>query len=104
MLTIKGPLIDSADGITRRSFMKVGGLSLGGLSLPQLLQAEAKYQSPLRPKSVIMVFLPGGPWHILISSISRRRHHPTYAANFSHCNECPRDRVFRTIASDGTVS
>ena len=28
------------DGISRRGFLKVGGLSLGGASLPQILSAE----------------------------------------------------------------
>lgn len=64
MLTIKGPLYRFCDGITRRSFLKVGGLSLCGLSLPQLLRAEAKSSRQSRPKSVIMVFLPGGPSHL----------------------------------------
>ena len=29
------------DGLSRRNFLKVGALGLGGLALPQLLQAEA---------------------------------------------------------------
>jgi hypothetical protein len=43
MLTIAGRA-DSGycDGVTRRDFLKIGGLALGGLSLPQLLQAEAR--------------------------------------------------------------
>src|SRR5262245_20225901 len=46
-----------------RKFLKVGGLALGGLALPQLLRAEQ--QSGLRTshKSVIMIFLSGGPPH-----------------------------------------
>ena len=30
------------DGVSRRSLLKIGGLALGGLSLPQLLEAEAR--------------------------------------------------------------
>ncbi len=29
------------DGISRRSFLRIGGLGLGGLTLPQLLRKEA---------------------------------------------------------------
>jgi len=28
------------DGHSRRQFLKIGGLAMGGLSLPQILQAE----------------------------------------------------------------
>ncbi|MFT4550415.1 MAG: hypothetical protein ACI8XO_001639 [Verrucomicrobiales bacterium] len=54
------------DGVSRRGFLKVGGLGLGGLSLPQLLQAEANSKPAgegLGHKAVIMVFLAGGPPH-----------------------------------------
>lgn len=52
------------DGGTRRDFLKIGGLSLGGLSLPDLLRAEsAQGGGSSRHKAVIMVFLPGGPSH-----------------------------------------
>ena len=37
---------------------------MGGLSLPSLLRAEAASGSSGRHKSVIMVFLPGGPSHL----------------------------------------
>lgn len=50
------------DGVSRRSFLKIGGLGLGGVALPGLLNAEN--QSGQRSqKSVIMVFLAGGPPH-----------------------------------------
>ena len=49
------------DGITRRDFLRIGGLGLGGLSMAQLLHAESQTQSPSRDKSVIMIYLPGGP-------------------------------------------
>lgn len=63
MLTILGQSSRFCDGISRRNFLRIGALGLGGLSLPQLLRAEA--QSGLRPshKAVIMIFLPGGPSH-----------------------------------------
>lgn len=51
------------DGISRRNFLRIGGLGLGGLSLPQLLRAEAANNIGRSDKSVIMVFMPGGPPH-----------------------------------------
>ena len=45
--------------------LKVGGLGLLGLSLPKILQAEAKKKGPkARAKSVIFLFQFGGPSHI----------------------------------------
>ena len=52
------------DGVTRRDFLKIGSLALGGLSLPQLLQAEAQAGVSKSHKAVIMVFLAGGPPHL----------------------------------------
>jgi hypothetical protein len=64
MLTIRGKAQGGfCDGISRRDFLKIGGLALGGVSLPQLLAAEAKAQTGISHKAVIMVFLPGGPPH-----------------------------------------
>ncbi len=51
------------DGRSRRDFLKIGGLAMGGLSLPQLLKAESQQGSRTKHKAVIMVFLPGGPAH-----------------------------------------
>lgn len=51
------------DGITRRNFLKVGGFGLGGLSLAQLLALEAQAGIRHSTKSVIMVYLVGGPPH-----------------------------------------
>jgi len=48
---------------SRRTFLRVGSLALGGLALPQLLRAESQSASPRRHKSVIMIFLSGGPPH-----------------------------------------
>ena len=63
MLTILGNGQSLCDGISRRQFLTIGGLAMGGLSLPQLLQAEAKNGIGRSHKSVIMVFLTGGPPH-----------------------------------------
>src|SRR6266508_134858 len=66
MLTILAPpprRSGYCDGVTRRNFLKIGALGLGGLSLPQLLRAEAASGIRRSHKAVIMVFLPGGPSH-----------------------------------------
>lgn len=66
MLTIFGrgdkPL---CDGISRRSFLRIGALGLGGAAfgLPELLRAEAAAGKGSSHKSVIHVFLGGGPPH-----------------------------------------
>src|SRR5207244_1520883 len=50
----------------RREFLRVGGLALGGLSLPQLYGGTKLSESgkPLSDKSVIFLFLHGGPSQI----------------------------------------
>ena len=55
----------TCDGLTRRDMLRIGGLAMGGLSLPQLLRAEEETsrKTGAKPshKAVIMVFLAGGP-------------------------------------------
>jgi len=48
--------------LPRRSFLQIGSLALGGINLPQLLRAE-EAAGRTRHKSVIMIFLSGGPPH-----------------------------------------
>src|SRR3954470_5882410 len=54
------------DGISRRSFLRAGGLALGGLTLSDLLRLKAQgaVAAPRRGKSVIMICLGGGPSHV----------------------------------------
>jgi hypothetical protein len=51
------------DGLSRRDFLRIGGLGLGGLSLPQLLQAEQLSGIGRSHKAVIMIYLVGAPPH-----------------------------------------
>src|SRR5262249_24339358 len=61
MLTLHGPKRSGfCDGITRRNFLRIGGLAMGGLSLRQLLEAEARAGIKNSHKSVIIVYSPGG--------------------------------------------
>ncbi len=50
------------NGISRRNFIRVGALAPLGLSLPQLMAADAGSR-PTRAKSVILIFLGGGLSH-----------------------------------------
>ena len=66
MLTIYGRKQRFCDGVSRRSFMKIGGFSLGalgGLTLSDLLRAEAATEKGNSHKAVINIFLGGGPPH-----------------------------------------
>lgn len=49
--------------LSRRSFLKIGALGVGGLTLPQLLKAEASAGVGSSHKSVILIYLVGGPPH-----------------------------------------
>src|SRR5580700_4902327 len=62
-LTLPGELSRYCDGVSRRSFLKIGGLSVGGLSLAGLLKAEEQAGIRSSNKSVIMVYLAGGLSH-----------------------------------------
>ncbi len=64
MLEIRGGRHSYCDGLTRREFVKVGALGVGGLTLPGLLRARAADASlPARAKSVLLLWMGGGPSH-----------------------------------------
>src|ERR1051325_4100884 len=53
------------DGLSRRGFLKAGGLALGGLALSDFLRLKAAGAvAQGRGKSVIMICLGGGPSHL----------------------------------------
>jgi hypothetical protein len=57
----------ACDGATRRDFLKVGALGMGGLMLPDLLRARAQASAsghPTRNTSVVWLWLGGGPTHV----------------------------------------
>lgn len=66
MLTIYGNTNRFCDGVSRRDFLKIGGLAvsgaMGGLSMADMLRAEAG--GSLRKKSIINIYLSGGPSHL----------------------------------------
>src|SRR3954471_13615580 len=67
MLTVFGASRNrSCGGLSRREFLRVGALGLGGLSAADLLRlrAEGMVDPGARARSVIYVYLFGGPSHI----------------------------------------
>src|SRR5690606_32064132 len=74
MLVIPGDQgVATCDGLTRRELLRVGGSSLFGLSLAQLLAMRSSVASEAaggggpgwgKAKSVILIYLQGGPSHL----------------------------------------
>ena len=74
MISIPGKRGRTCDGWTRRELLRVGGAAMLGLSLPEFLSLEALASTPPatgagkdgfgNAKSVILIFLQGGPSHI----------------------------------------
>jgi hypothetical protein len=64
MLSVLGRGTKLCDGITRRELLRVGGLAFAGLTLADVLRLRAAAPGAGRGKSVIMIWLRGGPSHI----------------------------------------
>jgi uncharacterized protein (DUF1501 family) len=65
MLRIPGESARDCDGLTRRSFLQVGTLGLGGLALPDFFRLRAESATQGGPaRSVILIWLSGGPGHM----------------------------------------
>jgi len=66
LLTVNHPCpLRTCDGVSRRWFLRVGTLGLGGLTLTELLRRRvAAAAGPPRSKSAIMIHLSGGPSHL----------------------------------------
>src|SRR5213080_2576815 len=68
MLTIWGSKQGFCDGLSRRNFLKIGAFG-AGLTLADVLRLRSEAAAPAgratsRPKSAIMIYLPGGPSHM----------------------------------------
>jgi hypothetical protein len=64
MLTFLGPRRICRTGVSRRDVLRVGTLAVGGLTLADVLRQQAHAGSATRAKSVIMIWMRGGPSHI----------------------------------------
>lgn len=65
-ITLGRPRHRSCDGVTRRHALRLGSCGLiGGLTLPRLLELQARAAAPVaaKAKSCIFLFLEGGPPH-----------------------------------------
>ena len=64
MLTIHGSNTGSfCDGVSRRNFLQLGAMGIGGLTLADLLRVEAQAGIGSSQKAIINIHLPGGPSH-----------------------------------------
>ncbi len=65
MFSLGNQLARTCGGVDRRNFLRVGGLATFGLSLPQLLQAEATQPAVARKDvNCILLWMGGGPSNI----------------------------------------
>src|SRR6516162_5756140 len=64
MFILFGKPCRHCDGITRRHFLTAGALGLGGLTLADVLRAEAAAGKGTSGKAIINVHLDGGPPHL----------------------------------------
>ena len=64
MLTIHGSNTGSfCDAVSRRNFLQLGAMGIGGLTLADLLRVEAQAGIGASQKAIINIHLPGGPSH-----------------------------------------
>src|SRR5512139_3844000 len=53
------------DGVTRREFLRIGGLSALGLALGDAMRLTARAgDAPVKPPNCILIWLDGGPSHL----------------------------------------
>ena len=64
MFSIFGQQGRFCDGVSRRDMLQIGALGVGGLTLADVFRSEAAAGETKSPKSIINVFLGGGPSHI----------------------------------------
>lgn len=65
MLDLRTGSARDCSGVSRRAFLRVGGLAAFGLGLPQYLQARAEAPSTkAKAKRCILLWMQGGPSHI----------------------------------------
>ena len=63
MFRISGSTQNGASLVDRRSFLQAGALGIGGLTMADLFRLRADTQAPRTDKSVILIWMSGGPGH-----------------------------------------
>ena len=61
MIPIRGTGVRCCDGVSRREFLRLGGLGAAGLMLPDMLRAQARGSGFGTAKRCILLFMSGGP-------------------------------------------
>src|SRR5437763_1778745 len=63
MIHLTGAGARLCDGVTRREFLRAGGLALAGLSLPDLLKARSEAAAARGPRArrCVQLYMWGGP-------------------------------------------
>ncbi|MCI0641015.1 MAG: DUF1501 domain-containing protein [Gemmataceae bacterium] len=107
MLNIFGSKQKFCDGLSRRSFLKVGAFG-AGLTLADMLRSRAQANPTSTPKSAIMIYLPGGPSHMDMWDLKPQapteyrgefRPIPTNVPGVEICEHFPRQaRMFDKLA------
>lgn len=68
MLDIELGQHTDCDGVSRRDFLRIGGLAALGITMPGLLEAQSQpakgSSAPKRDTSVILLWMGGGPSHV----------------------------------------
>ena len=98
------------DGHSRRHFLKIGGLAMGGLALPQVLKGQTAMESvgttARSHKAVIMIYLSGGPSHQDMYDLKMSAGRDSWLVP-PHFHQRPRHRNLRAHAAsrqdDGQV-
>ena len=102
MLTIFGDRPSSSnepfcDGVSRRNFLKIGGMALGGLSLPELLLAQGQEGASQPHKAIIMILLPGGPKSTTTRTVPQLTDHSSPSSDASDSPSAPNSPTKRMV-------
>ena len=104
MLAIDGGESRTGDGASRRSFLRVGTLGLGGLTLSDLLRLRARASASGRGRedtAIIQVFLGGGPQPHRYLRPEARRARGVPGRIPADPDERPRHRDLRAVPAPG---
>ena len=93
------------DGIARRDFIRIGAMGVGGMTMANLFEAEARAGVGSSHKAVINIFLGGGPPHQDMWEIKPQRakgvyrHQRSNRSNSPYCFFANLSAFFKSIIS-----